>query len=148
MFNIKKLLKIDKKNTKTDQKTESSLKDKLRDKSKDLTNALQKSIDLAKAEFSLIREKIRNLRETNYNLGVKHLESGNLTDAVIRFKIITKAWPDFYDAYYQLAYCLTLKNKNAQAKDIIEELLQKNPNYDPKAKDLLNHIENSTHKAS
>ena len=49
-------------------------------------------------------------------------------------------WPDYEDARFFLAYCLTLNNKKIEAKKILEELLQQNPSYDHKAQDLLNDI--------
>jgi tetratricopeptide (TPR) repeat protein len=121
---------------------------KLQEKSKSFLNFIKENSGSVKNEIFLIREKFKNLRDTNYNLGVKHLENGHLIDATLRFRIIKKAWPEYYDAYYQLAYCLALKNKKDKAKEVINELLSKNPDYDSKARELLNHIEDSTQKAS
>jgi len=84
----------------------------------------------AKNEFFSIREKCKNLRQTNYNLGLKHLEKGNLSDAIFRFRFIKKFWPDYYEAYYQLAYCFILNKKPRKAKFVLQELLIRQPNYD------------------
>lgn len=92
-------------------------------------------------ELMLVKEKSKNLRETNLKLGLMHLEKGNLSDAIFRFRFIKKFWPDLYDAYYQLAYCLVLKKRYVEAKQILSELFMKNPNYDQKARDLLTQVD-------
>jgi tetratricopeptide (TPR) repeat protein len=130
-------------NSDSKNKDEGSFALKLRDKSAKFLTFASEKFESAQAEIISIREKFKDLRETNYNLGMKHLENGNIFDAILRFRIIKKAWPDFFDAYYQLAYCLTLKNQTIEAKEVIQELLDKNPNYDPKAHELLSHIEAS-----
>lgn len=91
-------------------------------------------------EFHIIKNKCENLRETNYDLGLAHLEKGNLKDAIFRFKFIKRFWPDFHENYYQLAYCLVLAEKYQEAKSNLRELFQKNPNYDQNAHELMVHI--------
>jgi tetratricopeptide (TPR) repeat protein len=115
----------------------------LREKSEKFSQFLGEQFQLAQEEISIVRKKCKNLRETNYLLGLKHLENGRLTDAIFRFRIIKKFWPDLFDAYYQLAYCLILKNKPQKAKEVLEELLSKKPDYGQAASDLLNHINSS-----
>lgn len=105
-----------------------------------LTEFYDEKTELVKNEFFSIKNKCKNLRETNYALGLKHLQNGNLSEAIFRFRFIKKFWPDLFDAHYQLAYCLALKNKSAEAKKILEELLRKKPDYDQKAKELLERI--------
>lgn len=112
----------------------------LRAKSEKLTQFLGDKFQLVQDEITAVKEKSKNLRETNYNLGLKHLENGRLTDAIFRFRLIKKFWPDLFDAYYQLAYCLVLDDKLDEAKNILEELLSKNPSYDQKAYDLLESL--------
>ncbi len=94
-------------------------------------------------EMFIMRQKFKNLLETNMKLGFWHIEKGNISDAIFRFRFIKKFWPECYDAYYQLAYALVLNKKNQKAREVLLELLQKNPNYDQKARDLLFKIENS-----
>jgi len=91
-------------------------------------------------EFGDVKAKVSNLLETNYNLGLKHLDKGNISDAVFRFRFVKKFWPEYLDAHYQLAYSLALNKKPYEAKKILTELLLKNPNYDPKARALLDKI--------
>lgn len=120
----------------------------LREKSARLTEFLGDKLEVAQSEFSVIKQKCKNLRETNYDLGLKHLENGNLTDAIFRFRFIKKFWPDLYDAYYQLSYCLVLNNELKKAKEILEELLIKKPDYDEKAHTLLNQINSALEQPS
>jgi tetratricopeptide (TPR) repeat protein len=91
-------------------------------------------------EAKTIKGKLGNLSEVNYKLGLKHLENGNLSDAIFRFRFINKMWPENQDAYYYLAYCLYLKKQNYKSRLKLEELLKINPNYDSKAKELLEKI--------
>jgi hypothetical protein len=85
-------------------------------------------------EYHLVVSKCKNLLETNYKLGMKHLEAGNLSDAIFRFRFIKKFWPEFYEGQYRLAYCLMLKEKEFEAKQILVELLERDPgNLDAEA---------------
>lgn len=101
----------------------------LREKSKELSKALVNQVDAMKTEFFVMKDKYDNLLETNYNLGLKHIENGNLSDAIFRFRFIKKFWPQHYDAFYQLAYCLVLNKKAEEAKEVLEELMIKNPQH-------------------
>jgi tetratricopeptide (TPR) repeat protein len=124
------------------------LASKLKASSEKLSEFLGKKFALAEEEFFAIKEKCENLQETNYKLGLKHLEKGNLSEAIFRFRIIKKIWPNSFDAYYYLAYSLALKGKLEPAKIILTELLTKNPDFDTKAQDLLNHINQATSNAA
>ncbi len=119
---------------------------KLSEKSQHLAKFVGKQIEVAKEEILIIRSKCKNLRETNYNLGLKHLENGNLSDAIFRFRFTKKFWPDLFDAHYQLAYSLVLNKELHKAKDVLEELLIKKPDYPEKARELLNKINSSLSK--
>ncbi len=114
----------------------------LNEKSKLLSSALSEKYDEVKNELFSMRDKFGNLLETNYNLGLTHLENGNLSDATFRFRFIKKFWPQHYDSHFQLAYCLLLSKKTAEAKKVLLELLAKDPGHQ-NAKDLLVFI-NST----
>ena len=136
---LKKLVGKSDKKPKEEPKRE-NLAENLRKKSEELTQFLGDKIESVREEYFSIREKTKNLRQTNYDLGIKHLENGHIDEAIIRFKIIRKFWPDVVDAQYQLAYCLALKEKFKEAKKVLDQLLSKNPDYDQKAHDLLDHI--------
>ena len=136
---LKKLVGKSDKKLKEASKGE-KLAENLRKKSEEFTQFLGDKMESVREEYFSIREKTKNLRQTNYDLGIKHLENGHVDEAIIRFKIIRRFWPDVIDAQYQIAYCLVLKEKFKEAKKVLDELLNKNPDYDQKAHDLLDHI--------
>lgn len=109
----------------------------LKKKSQELSEFFSSTAQQVQNEFFIIKEKCSDLANTNYKLGLKHLENGNLSEAIFRFRFVKKFWPNHYDSYHQLAYCLVLDNKSAEAKKILEELIVKNPNCDQSSKDLL-----------
>ena len=113
----------------------------LREKSSAFAKFIGGAFEACVKEITDIRQKSKNLRETNYQLGLKHIEKGNLPEAIFRFRFIKKFWPDLFDAYYQLAYCLVLNKKYLEASEVLKELLIKDPAYDPKAQEMLTHIE-------
>lgn len=80
-------------------------------------------------EFDIIKSKLNNLLETNYNQGLWHIERNNLNEAIFRFRFIKKFWPNHYDSWYQLAYCLHKKGKNYQAREILTDLFKNKPDY-------------------
>jgi hypothetical protein len=49
-------------------------------------------------------------------------------------------YPKNFDAYYELAYCLALKEKFTKSQKVLEELLQKKPDYNNRARDLLDYL--------
>jgi tetratricopeptide (TPR) repeat protein len=87
-------------------------------------------------EYRIIKEKMQDLSKTNYDLGIKHLENGNLKEAIFRFKITKRFWPHNYEAYYELVYCLILENEFDEAQKVIDDLLKKCPSYKEKIDQL------------
>ncbi len=139
--NIKKLLgKSQPQEVETKENLISGLASGLRDKSEKFSQFLGSSINEARKEYLSIKEKCQDLHQTNFDLANRHLEKGNLSEAIFRFRFVKKFWPHDFDAYYQLAYCLVLKNKPEKAKEVLEDLLEKDPNYDPVANELLEHL--------
>lgn len=128
------------------QKTEKeiALAKSMRAKTDKAQEFLEKKIEEGRDEYHLIRSKMKNLRETNYKLGLQHMKDGHLIDATFRFRMIRKFWPDLLDAHYQLAYCLLLKKKPEKAKEVLQNLVKNHPDCDPKAHELLSRIENAT----
>lgn len=106
-----------------------------------LSGFIDKVFKAAIAEYKIIRQKMQNLSQTNYNLGMKHLNEGNLKEAIFRFKITKKFWPENYEAYYQLIYCMILVHNFKSAQIVINELLEKNPSYQPKIDQLIKKSE-------
>lgn len=145
-FITKKILKKPEETQKQNNKAE-GLASKLINSSEKFSEFLEKKFHSAQEEFFSIKEKCQNLQETNYKLGLKHLEKGNLSEAIFRFRLIKKFWPNSFDSYYYLAYSLALKGKLAAAKEILTELLIKNPDFDPKARELLDHINQTVSNA-
>lgn len=94
-------------------------------------------------EYNLIKNKFNNLLETNYNQGLKHLSNNKISEAIFRFRFIKKFWPNHLDSYYQLAICYLKKEKTAEAKNILQELFTKNPDYNNQdAINLFNSLNN------
>lgn len=117
-----------------------SIGQKIQNKASGALDFFKRKTEEIQNEFGNIRSKMSNLLETNYNLGLKHLEKGNISDAIFRFRFIKKFWPECYDAHYQLAYALVLNKRPYEAKKILLTLLAKKPNYDIKAQELLDQI--------
>jgi len=92
-------------------------------------------------EYRIIKDKLQDLSKTNYDLGIKHLEQGNLKEAIFRFKITKRFWPHNYNAYYELIYCLILENEFEEAQKVIDELLHKCPSYKEKIDQLFSPSE-------
>ena len=112
----------------------------LKDKSGQFSDFLSKKYDDAWDELSIIKEKCKDLRQTNYELGLMHLEKDNLSEAIFRFRLIKRFWPNFFEAHYQLAYCLALKEKYPAAKKVLKLLLKKDPSSESIARELLNKL--------
>lgn len=93
-------------------------------------------------EIKTIRNKSKNLLETNYQLGLSHIQKGNLNDAKLRFAIIIRFWPNFHEAYYQKAYVEMLLKKPFEAMETINKFeLNSKDVLDSRFLDLKNQIE-------
>jgi tetratricopeptide (TPR) repeat protein len=94
-------------------------------------------------EYNLIKNKFDNLLETNYNQGLSHLSNNKISEAIFRFRFIKKFWPNHLDSYYQLAICYLKKEKTVEAKNILQELFTKKPDYNNQdAINLFNSLNN------
>jgi tetratricopeptide (TPR) repeat protein len=94
-----------------------------------LSNFIDHLFAYVTLEYQVIKDKLKDLSKTNYDLGIKHLEQGNLKEAIFRFKITKKFWPQNYEAYYELIYCLVMENELEEAQKVIDDLLKKSPDY-------------------
>ena len=103
-------------------------------------NKLEEYISTSNKFIHNIRYKLGNLCQVNYETGMYHYNNGHLFEAMIRFKIITKFWPDFLDGRYQFAYILFLRDHIPTAKKELQEILKKDKNY-IKAQELLEKID-------
>jgi tetratricopeptide (TPR) repeat protein len=132
---IKRVFGFNAKNT--DQKPESEdAADTFKQSSNKLSNMVNGFFSKTAQEFRVIMEKSKDLSTTNYNLGMKYLNEGNLKEAIFRFKITKKFWPDNYDAHYQLIVCLILDNKLVKARQITNQLLEKAPHFQERITEL------------
>ena len=84
-----------------------------------------------KNNFLLIRKKMKNLYKTNLDLGLYHLRSGNINDAIMRLKIVDKfiapndsltnywlGWAYFLKGNYNKAEIHLLASKEREAKSL------------------------------
>ncbi len=84
-----------------------------------------------------IKSKIANLEETNLEMADYHLKNGNLNDAILRLKILSRfIVPSAPKAHYKLAWCYFIKKDFDKAL----ENLEKCPDLDQY--DLKKHILN------
>ena len=126
----------------TESNTEEKPKESpLEQKIEKLANFFDKATAHVTAEYKSIREKSKDLSNTNYNLGMKYLESGNLKEAIFRFKVTKKFWPHNYESYYQLAICLILSEHFDEAHKVIDELLEKSPDYQERVDKLFGKVD-------
>lgn len=72
-------------------------------------------------EILAMRQKLGDIPSTNFNLGLNHLRKGNLKDASMRFWMVTKASPEFGEAYYYWGRCLTLEDKKDEALEKLQK---------------------------
>ena len=108
-----------------------------------IKNIKEKFINIKKTIDSFIddiRKKLQNLYKTNYETGLYHLNNGNLFEALFRFKILSKFWPDFLDGRYYLAYVLLLRGCLSDSKEELKKIIKKDSNY-VKATELLKSID-------
>lgn len=79
-------------------------------------------------ECHIAREKLKDLPATNYELGLKHMKKGNISDAILRFRIVAFLKPEFAPAYYNLGRCYAFNGKNDLAKKNFEKALELDSN--------------------
>lgn len=123
-------------------KDKRSIKNRALETGSEMSNFFQNLIEKAKEEFEIIKTKSQNLLQTNFELGLKHLSEGNLSDARLRFAIMIRFWPKFVESYYQKAYIELLENKPLKALKTLEKFFGlKTENIDPKFFELKLQIE-------
>lgn len=134
------LKRIFTKNLPKKNSTKSKVEEVQESRAKKLKDFLEDRFEFIKDEFNIIREKCQDLRQTNYDLAMMHREKGDIKEAAFRFWLMTKFWPQYYEAYYEMAYCLYLDNRKFKAKKVLQDLLDKKTPYSKKAKALLKDI--------
>lgn len=77
-----------------------------------------------KVQFSGLSGKLHDLRGTNYKLGMEHYERGNFPDAIFRFKMLKRFYPDMKEADYFIARSYFENGNENSAKQFISEYLK------------------------
>jgi predicted TPR repeat methyltransferase len=77
-----------------------------------------------KQEFLVIKEKMKDLERTNYELGMYHYNSGNLSDAIFRFKMLKKIFKVRGQIDYFIGRCYIERNQIEKSKPYIESYLK------------------------
>jgi predicted TPR repeat methyltransferase len=81
-------------------------------------------------ELKVMSIKCANLSETNYELGLFHAEKGNVSDAKMRFILVTKLKPEFALAHYHLARCYMFDSRFVKARQELEVSLSLDPSLE------------------
>jgi predicted TPR repeat methyltransferase len=80
-----------------------------------------------KGQGKVMLAKLKNLSETNYNLGLYHLRRGNIADAMMRFRLALWIKPGQAMAYYQLGRCYLLEERPEKAHASFTQALAADP---------------------
>ncbi len=72
-------------------------------------------------------------RDPRYNLGLSYLETGRDAEASRAFSELIKIDATYWDAYFQLSKLLVKQGDKATAKNLLETLLRKKPDYGQRA---------------
>jgi predicted TPR repeat methyltransferase len=94
-----------------------------KDKINNLKEVYEKKIFEFRDFIKDSRHKLKNLIQTNFNLGVYHFKQHHITDAYFRFKMVLYFDPNNAMAHYYLATCLVIKNKPAKAIEILNKAI-------------------------
>ncbi len=84
-------------------------------------------VERPKAYALGLREKLRNLPETNFTLGCDFAEQGKWKDATFRFRVAIYLKPVFPEAHYNLGCCLLRTGQRGRAKQSFVTALQQDP---------------------
>ncbi len=117
-------------------------------KNKDLLISLKSKFEsVQKFLYDLVQEntnKLSNLVETNYQLGLYHLRANNLRDAEFRFRIVLYFRPKHHLALYNLAKCYVSKKQKHSAIQKLKIALGEHKDF-PEAEYLLHTLEKSAY---
>jgi predicted TPR repeat methyltransferase len=80
-------------------------------------------------ECSQSKDKLKDIPGTNYNLGLAHMQRGNIEDAVLRFRMVIFLTPENIGARYYLARCLLLLGEEENAKEQFNLVLKSQADY-------------------
>jgi predicted TPR repeat methyltransferase len=74
------------------------------------------TIKKIKNSWQELLDKIKNFKETNWNLALYHWKANNINDAIMRFKLVQKAGYKVASCNYFLGRSYQEKNKHLEAK--------------------------------
>lgn len=80
-------------------------------------------------QLKIAREKLKNFAETNYKLGIYHIDKGNMTDAKFRFFMVSRLEPNNELAHYHLARCHLYNLNFDKAKEELKQALEIDKNF-------------------
>ncbi len=101
----------------------------------------QKLVD-AKNDVFEVRSKLKNMRQSNFDLGIYHLEKGNFKDAIFRFKLIDRFLDkDNPKVIYQLGIAYFMNGDYVKSKAVLEKAVQED---EIKLLRFLNNIDSVT----
>ena len=117
------------------------IKDKISNSMQKISQEVSASVKTTISDLSLMHQKSKNLLQTNFELGLHHLNNGNIKEAHFRFFLISKFWPKFESGLYYYAYILTIQQKYQKAKSVIEKIFLLNNNPNQEVFELKNNID-------
>ncbi len=80
-------------------------------------------------DLGIALAKMKDLSNTNYELGLFHISKGNILDAKLRFKFTLKLKKDFTLAHYHLARCYLIESQFDKAKKELEKVIESDSNF-------------------
>jgi 2-polyprenyl-3-methyl-5-hydroxy-6-metoxy-1,4-benzoquinol methylase len=85
-----------------------------------LKNKFKLFFEKFESDYSKLIDKLKNLKETNYNLGLFHYNNGFAQDTIFRFKIIKTVWPNVPEVDYFIGRSYLELSKTDKAKKYID----------------------------
>jgi predicted TPR repeat methyltransferase len=93
------------------------------------------------------KQALKNLRQTNYNLGLTHYYKGNYYDARLRFNMLKWFKAETPELNYFIARCYYEEGKGAKAKSYLDlYLATDNPQFKAEAEYTSKIIDGKTHE--
>lgn len=89
-----------------------------------LTAKFKNWATIIKAESNIYIAKLKNLKETNYELGVFHYNNGAVHDTIFRFKVVLWIWPNTVKANYFIGRSYIELSKLKKASTYIQKYLE------------------------
>lgn len=75
----------------------------------------------------ILRERLRDLPKTNFDLGCDFAEQGQWHDAMFRFRITRYLQPKYPQALYNLACCYVQLGRTQKAREALVQVLSEHP---------------------